>query len=212
LLSVYYFKSEDEYVTEYQRIRSQPPASREGIYINTIKTVYFWGPRKKIWGDEKDQARHECTHQLNHILGGFSRSWLEEGLAVYFEGVKRNKNGRLTIGDKTHPRYERFLARVVAQDVIELKRFLQFTLDDVFKMNDKGSYAQAGALVRFFLNSKPGQKYKDQFLEFIRMCYTTPRDPKTWLREIDSLKVFQECFPNVDLGKLEKEFLSGWDK
>lgn len=222
LMSIYYFKSEEDYKTEFQRIHGQPPASQTGVYTididgaKNIKRVYSWGPRKN-GGDEKDTMRHECTHQLNHILSGLSGSWLEQGWAMYFESVRRNKNGRLTIGDINHYHYGcweaggkkgGFRTTIKTHKIKELKRFLQLRENEMTGVE----YEQGTALVRFFLDSRPGQRYKDRFLRYVRMCYTAPISPKTGLREIDSLKAFQECFPKVDLDELEKEFLAGWDK
>jgi hypothetical protein len=203
-LLIYYFKSQKEYKSEFQKVNGREPASSVGIYCGKDRAVYFWGPQKTFsgQGSEKDTMRHECTHQLIGFAGGkMADSWLEEGIACYFESLKRNKSGRLIVGDMGHHRYgakEGFSAVISIGQFVPLKDFLARRKGD---LKEWKTYAQATALARFFLNN---QKYREQCVNFIKIHFTD--------KAIEPIKAFEQSFPTMDIAEFEGEFIAGFAK
>jgi tetratricopeptide (TPR) repeat protein len=201
LMHVNYLKSQSEFSAEYQKANGYLPASPLGMTGNMIPgipwsaTAWFWGPQKNPQGTEKDTMLHECTH----LLFNPPQPFLTEGVANYFMSLYRTRDGNLTVGDKSHSNYALNFAKLGTS--VPLKQFLTTPRE---RFNTGENYGQAAAFIRFFLSSPDGQKYKSQFINFAKLLNSNPR--------IDVLSAFDECFPGIDITKLEKEFHVGYLK
>jgi tetratricopeptide (TPR) repeat protein len=207
-MAIYYYKSQEEYKKEYQKATGKQPASPYGVFSGDMMASCFWGPRTPLpgQGSEKDIMRHECTHQLAWYTSGNKLTipeWVHEGIPIYFESCIRNKEGRLTVGSANHFRYTSFRGIMSKGQYIPLKKFLTLTPDE-FKIASAITYYQAGAFIRFFMNSPDGQKYKDKFLKYLKMRIADERGYP--------FKQFEDCFSGVELSKLEGDFITGYLK
>jgi tetratricopeptide (TPR) repeat protein len=206
-MNICFYRSREE-IDRYSGLSL--PKGTAGVYRRSNRVAHFYDTnpnllakevgKKTIYSTLKDIVQHECTHQLNHLIGGLEDGvWLDEGLATYFESVQRDKKGDITIGQKNH---YRFYAPIPN---IPLSNFLQ--MRPGADINTPEEYRLAATFTRYFLNGN-GVKYKQMFLNYVkRLCIAS-------VSSSDSLKVFEECFAGIgiSLESIEKEFWEGWNK
>ena len=96
-LDVVFFKDEPAYQM-YRRVNGANNAFiTAGYYDGGLRASFFYRDGDRPM--DKRVLLHEVTHHLNHLaLNSASISWVNEGLAQYFEAGRIEKNGTLTVG------------------------------------------------------------------------------------------------------------------
>ena len=142
---------------EFERHEDVQDETIQGFY-STENYVACFDPRSvggrfsELW----ETLFHEAAHQFTRMISaGTIPGWLDEGTAVYFEGTRRQANGRV----ETNLVHEERLLHL--KDVLESG---QPTLKQVVSYFEEGSYALdyypvGGYLVYFFKN------YEDEACE-----------------------------------------------
>lgn len=142
LLTCYIFKDNEEYFGFCVKVAGWPEANARGTagHANaSYYATYYQSPTAAV-------VFHEATHQIVGAcikVGGVG-SWFQEGLAVYFE--KKKTNEKPSAGMRA-----------------ALKRGDYYPLEELFAMqsllfdpkgNGLRSYAHAGALIDFMINTR----------------------------------------------------------
>jgi hypothetical protein len=131
-------------------------------------------------GAVRDSVLHEATHQLLYATAaspehhprakGCLPSWLDEGLAVWFEVIQDGPPGRVTFDEKRSSLHYLTLHRA-ADKPYDLSRVLTFGSDDFHASTRIDlKYAEAYTLVEFFLR---GDYYahRESFFAVLRNAY-----------------------------------------
>jgi tetratricopeptide (TPR) repeat protein len=96
-LNVVFFKDEQTYQLYQSATGHRFSFRTAGFYDGALHASFFYRDRDQPM--RKDVLLHELTHHLNHVaLNAASISWINEGLAQYFECGRFEKNGMLTVG------------------------------------------------------------------------------------------------------------------
>ncbi|MDX1564868.1 MAG: hypothetical protein R3236_05640 [Phycisphaeraceae bacterium] len=136
---------------DYRKALPRAPQWSSGMYT---------GGASHFFGNKVGRTMyHEFCH---HVLGHFSRggrppAWLSEGIAVYTEHVRYDKQGRLRIGGQ-----RRRGGKEPLESVLALKTFGQWAASP--------KYSAAGKLVWFCMEAND-RKYRDDFIDFLRDSY-----------------------------------------
>ncbi len=96
-LNIVFFKDGPTY-QQYRGVNGIDNAFRTaGFYDGGLRASFFYRDGDRPM--DKTVLLHEVTHHLNHLaLNSASISWVNEGLAQYFEAGRMEKNGTLTVG------------------------------------------------------------------------------------------------------------------
>ncbi len=133
-----------------------------GIYSPMLKQLLIWNLSSR---DEMlVTIRHEGFHQYLDRLLPDPPVWFDEGLAVYYEGMKRVAGELRT----DHARAE-YLDDLAGKDLVPLKSFVRIRPRD-FYATSPGSYAQAWLFLHLLQHGT--QKHRDLFKAFMTRLET----------------------------------------
>jgi tetratricopeptide (TPR) repeat protein len=134
-----------------------------GIYSPMLKQLLIWNLSSR---DEMlVTIRHEGFHQYLDRLLPDPPVWFDEGLAVYYEGMKRVA-GEL----KTDLARAEYLDALEGKDLVPLRDFVRIRPKD-FYATSPGSYAQAWLFLHMLQHGT--QKHRDLFKAFLTRLETS---------------------------------------
>lgn len=144
--------------------------------------------------DEFSTIFHEYTHFI--VDNNFGRTnvppWFNEGLAEYYQTFKIEDDRKVTLGGLQNDH----LALLSQNKLIPFDTFFKISDTDLHEQSDDGVglfYAQAWALMHYFINGNNGARSK-QMYKFLELV-TKNRQPK---------EAFAEAF-QTDYAAMEKE-------
>ena len=181
---VYLFFSQEAYLTYTRRVMGTSPTNSAGLFSPHLKQLLIWNlpDRKQML----QTVRHEGFHQyLDRILPD-PPTWLNEGLAVYYENASY-RSGRWETGER---RSDLLFRR---DDFLPLAQFFRQPSREFYKEGIR-SYAQAWAVV-YFLRHGP-EPYPALFTRLFKDLRTTDR----------GAEVVERVFSNVEPERMEKDF------
>jgi hypothetical protein len=146
--SVFIFSGEAGYLKYAEGVLIGAPENSWGVFSPTLKQLLIWNLRERETMFRT--VRHEGFHQYFDELVGVGPSWLNEGLAEYYE-TTRMVSGRWVDG-ALHPHHVAYLADR-NHDLVPLGEFLRWD-STRFYADGFRNYAQAWGLVHFLLHAK----------------------------------------------------------
>lgn len=152
LFRVYLFSGRASYTAYTKDLLGHERKNTAGLYSGLVKQLLIWN-----LPDVQDMMRtvkHEGFHQYLDRVMPERPTWLNEGMAVYFEGSKL-VNGSWSDGEM-QPVYVRALQKAAPMQLKDLVRLdaARFYADKTVDLN----YATSWAFVHFLLNSGPEHK------------------------------------------------------
>jgi len=153
------YSTKERYVDELKRITyGGKNQFTNGRYNPTDETVYtFDGPQLE------DVLKHECFHQFAHgVVGGSLPTWVNEGLAAYFEdGAFDDKTGQMRLGEIRPDRVKLLKAAAEGKALASVEQIMKITgsewMDNMDTPRGSLQYAQAWALCHFLVHGDDGQ-------------------------------------------------------
>jgi len=178
---VVFFQNRQQYVEHFDRVEPRVRITA-GYYSANSATSYFFdgdSSRRSSWF-------HEVTHQLfqetRGIITGIGESanfWVIEGAAMYMESLERHE-GYFTTGgfDSSRLQYARY-RKYIQQFYVPLGKLADYGRDSLQKDEDiRRIYTQSAGLAHFLMDYKGG-KYRDKFLDYLRLIYQKRDRPQT---------------------------------
>jgi len=164
------YATKDEYVAANKRAGEGSKAhATGGVFMPIDETVYTYD------SPQIDEVlRHECFHQFAHfVVGGELDTWVNEGLAEYFEAGKVDpSSGTMRLG-QVDARHTQKLAEAKEEGrLMSVDQILQIGGHDWHQNMDSRhaatQYAQAWALCHFLFHGDDG-KYQKLFDNYLRL-------------------------------------------
>ncbi len=213
-LNVVFFKDEAAYQM-YRRINGIASSFRTaGYYDGGCRASFFYRDGERPM--DKRVLLHEVTHHLNHLaLNSASISWVNEGLAQYFEAGRMEKNGTLTVGFVDADAFGEIRSRGLKDGffIPPATLFHALAPDDkrLARYDVRSVYAQMWAWTYFFLHCS--ERHRRALLECLREDQRQHRTG-TWSSDPASLYVKTLEARHMPLDALEKDyrkFMTGID-
>ena len=178
---VHYFRNRAEYDLALARIQPGISGKTLGVYIEKIKTAYFFAPAED--NEEEESLSqitiwHEATHQLfaeriatRKVSGLKNNFWIVEGIACFMETLQQEEQGWRLGGP---------MAGRLAAARIRLERdhfYIPFTemvtLGAKAMLNNpqyRTLYTQAAGQAAFLMTARHG-KFRPRAIEYLRRIY-----------------------------------------
>ena len=159
-----------------------------GLYSPLLKQLLIWNLETR--DDMMETIRHEGFHQfMDKALPGGAPTWLDEGMAVYYENARR-VDGKLKTGEPHHD----YVKLLEEKDLLPLAEFIHIPHEKFYE-GGHYSYAQAWLLVHLLRHgsSKERAIYKS-------LMGRLKSDP--------SAKVLKELFSAEVLDRLDTRLAS----
>jgi hypothetical protein len=138
-----------------------------GLYSPLLKQLLIWNLPSR---DEMMRTvRHEGFHQYLDRLLPDAPTWFDEGMAVYFEGMRRIGGGELRTD---LPRHDD-LALLSAEGLVPLERFLHVPHKDFYEGGHR-SYAQAWLMVHMLRHGST--KHRELYRALLAKLETSAAD------------------------------------
>lgn len=175
-LDVVFFKSIDEYSSWVAQKKLGFTFQTAGYYDPELEASFFY--RDSGYGGLWRVLIHELTHQFNHeVLGAAFASWINEGLAVYFETATVGKDYKLTTSWIHHEYLSVLKSRgTLDGNYVALEQLMAARgIDDTKATGNipvRQAYAHAWGWAYFLLHG--GGKLRAMFREGVR------REQKYW--------------------------------
>jgi hypothetical protein len=188
LFRVYLFSGQASYAAYTKDLLGHERKNTAGLYSGLVKQLLIWN-----LPDVQDMMRtvkHEGFHQYLDRVMQSPPTWLNEGMAMYFEGSKL-VNGNWSDGEM-QPAYLRGLEKA---HPVPLKELIH--LDPVHFYAEKRvdmNYATSWAFVHFLLNSGPEHKKRFDKLMDALFAGTKASDAVSQAFDDESLPVLQSEF------------------
>ena len=136
-----------------------------GFYISRLNeaTVYTGKNDQRMY----DVSRHEAVHAINNGAFGMMPTWINEGLAEYFENLKFEKSMlRIVKPNQAH------LKLLATNPHPTLITYLGLNDDQWYKESEKDiHYAMGWSLVYFLMNSDNGKQFLRYMLDHLGNNY-----------------------------------------
>ena len=181
---VYLFSGEKGYLAYCNGILGSVPSHTAGLYSPLLKQLLIWNlPNRESM---METVRHEGLHQFLDRLIGDTPTWLNEGLAEYYEAAG---DGKWTQGIIRRAHLD-VLSR---STLIPLRKFIRESHQPFYRDASR-HYAQAWALVHFLRHSgfENSQLFKRLLAELIASR--------------SAAQSIEKVLGQTDLAKLETEF------
>ena len=188
-LGIRLVKDKEKY-KELLALYKQPPSyiNNAGFFLGNTGEVFVFEPKTRDRGGVKRTLSHECTHQLMsvgmcgdpyvsdrvyYLLSGHEFAWCVEGIAVYFESLR--KSGKtFSLGGLDTYRKHLVDSKTDQKKLDELNEFMK--LDryrysrglDSLQLSRR--YAMGGALAEMCMHSKT-DAIRDSFLTMVQRYY-----------------------------------------
>lgn len=188
-------------------------------FFSSDNYVACYDPRStgERLGELWETLFHEASHQFTHMIStGRIPGWLDEGMATYFEGTRRQANGRVE-SNLVHEGRLAHLKDVLQAGKPSLKQVVSWFTDESYPVD---YYPVGGYLVYFFKNYEDDQcerpyaklfdayvrSYRsggkhDPYKRFVEFFVKKPRQPG-----IETFAQFQEHFKTWALRLHELQF------
>ncbi len=193
--TVIVFKSDAAY-TPYKPVKANGKADKfiAGYFLPGEDVNYITMPINGGDKEDFDTIFHEYTHFIvdNNIGRTSVPPWFNEGLAEYYASFKIEDDQKATLGAIQQGRLDTLLH----SKFIPFDTFFNISSESLHENSDDGVgvfYAQAWALMHYFLNGNNGAR-KPQMNKFLELV-TKNRAPK---------EAFAEAF-QTDYATMEKE-------
>jgi hypothetical protein len=173
-MNVVLFKDRPQYAA-YVAAAHPKAATTLGIYVDKLKTTFFYGGDTSVY----PIWYHEAAHQL--FLEGVPDAvnepgegrnfWALEGAALYLESLA-NHGGYWTAGGCEANRLQFARYRVLSGDLdLSLVRLAAMSRADIQNSDDIGRlYTQAAGYAHFLLDGAGG-KYREAFVDLLSASY-----------------------------------------
>lgn len=160
---VYLFRGQSGYQNYAGQILGDRSPHTAGLYSPSLKQLLIWNLPKRQ--EMLRTVRHEGFHQYLHsLVGADIPSWLNEGLAEYYENAERQRN-RLQ-GGQARPDHAKTLRDFWnGRNQLSLARFLHLS-PRAFYSRPSVHYAQAWQLVHFLQHGP--REYRPLFKKLLK--------------------------------------------
>ena len=179
--NVTYFRSRGEY---NQALRAKQPQIdiTLGLYLDPVKTVYFFADKEQDPGT----VYHEATHQLfqetqpvSRTVGERDNFWIIEAIACYMESLEEHP-GYCTLGGFEAARTPAARVRLLVDNFyVPLAELVGYSRQHV--QHDPSIlklYSQAAGMAAFLMQYGEGQ-YREPLAEYLVRVYTGRVDRDT---------------------------------
>lgn len=187
---VYLFSTREGYLRYSKSVIGVSPAGSAGLYSPMLKQLLVWDlpDREAMYRTVK----HEGFHQYLDLIVPNAPSWLNEGLAEYYETAEY-RGGRFRSGERRSDHMTNLLSRV------PLEKFLYLRPAAFYKDGLK-SYAHAWALIHFLRHGP--ERYRplfDSLFEALQKPGEAPNDAiKRVFGNVDSAKFATDLQAHID--------------
>ncbi|MEW6743214.1 MAG: DUF1570 domain-containing protein [Planctomycetota bacterium] len=180
-------------------------STAQAYYSPAGPTIVGWDPRDRggstLW-PLYATLFHEAAHQFVDLVAKAEvPSWLNEGIATYFEGTRILDDGTVEINHPSYHRLSAFLASCRSEAAVSLRELLTRPFEDYRSEN----YCYGWALVYYFRNfeNTEGEKIYLGALDKCLRSYRRGSRP--------SVAVFEEFFIN-GVERAEIDSIEGFEK
>ena len=176
---VVYYRTRDEYIAAL-RARQPRIADTQGIYFDNVGTSYFFaGDDAADVAARNATLYHEAVHQMFHEslggeknVGALNNFWIVEGIALYFESLRRESGSQFTLGSPTAGRVPAAVhRRLVDNYYVPIAELVALGKQDLQRRDDLGPlYSQAAGLATFLMQFDGG-RYRDPLARYLQAVY-----------------------------------------
>lgn len=154
-IKVKIFKSQAAF-QEYRQLLAPKLETNTGFYVSRLNEASVWQNRN--FDAMLNVITHECSHAILNYEIGFTPTWLNEGLAEYFESM--HIFGQAIVVPP-HPQWDAILKELAASDKLpKLDDYFKLQGQDWYKFNKNSnlSYAIGWSLVFYLMSTQEGQQ------------------------------------------------------
>jgi len=159
-----------------------------GLYSPRLKQLLIWNLPDRA--GMMRTIRHEGFHQFLDLIAPDAPVWFNEGMAEYYETMKRDKNASLQGGQIRRDH----LATLRKLPPLPLKRFFAMGGQEFYKHPER-NYAQAWLTIHFL------REHSADTRKIFKSLIDALQDGKSGERAL------QAALAGVDLASLEREYL-----
>lgn len=164
-IKVKIFKSQTAF-QDYRQLLAPKLETNTGFYVSRLNEATVW--QNRSFDAMLNVITHECSHAILNYEIGFTPTWLNEGLAEYFESM--NIFGQAIVVPP-HPQWDPMLQELANQKKLP-------TLDSYFKLqgpswydfnkNSHLSYSIGWSLVFYLMSTQEGQQVISSIIKSTR--------------------------------------------